>query len=300
MFSRHSARAALAAVVVVAALPLVSTATPGTAGPAEGLAFLVHHGGVWQVAVLDADRRAQAVTSSAVDKLRCSWLPSGREILATTVEGRVLRVDIQDRTEEAVDLGLSGIQDVAVSPDGRRLAFSFSAGGIVDGNDIWVARIDGAETRRLTRMPGLQHDPAWSPDGRFLYFLSGGGEQSHDVWRVAVDGDGGAEPITAGALYHFDVALSATGELAYSGNADGGYQIWTHRPPREPVRLTEGPGLHARPVWSRDASFLVFESTREHGGLALWRIDASGGAPERITGRDDLARSPCGWPQAVQ
>ena len=53
----------------------------------------------------------------------------------------------------------------ALSPDGKRLAFSWNG-------DLWLAPSGGGAARRLTVHPARDHHPAFSPDGKRLAFLS--------------------------------------------------------------------------------------------------------------------------------
>ena len=68
------------------------------------------------------------------------------------------------------------VGDPAVSPDGKRVAFAVRDTDY-DANrgrfDIWLAAIDGTgASTRLTTSPDNDTDPAWSPDGKWIYFLS--------------------------------------------------------------------------------------------------------------------------------
>ena len=85
----------------------------------------------------------------------------------------------------------------AWSPDGRRLAFSANLG---DGLDVFSIAADGGPERRLTTDAHLDDAPQYSPDGRWVYFLSDRAG-TRDIWRIpaagAGPGDGKAEPITA-------------------------------------------------------------------------------------------------------
>jgi Tol biopolymer transport system component len=58
----------------------------------------------------------------------------------------------------------------ALSPDGRRLAFSATTEGRVA---LWVRDLDAAEPVRLAGTEGA-HLPFWSPDGRAVGFFAGG------------------------------------------------------------------------------------------------------------------------------
>src|SRR6266550_4481486 len=46
---------------------------------------------------------------------------------------------------------------------GDRIAFSYA-------NDLWVANLDGTGVRRLTSHPGIEGNPRFSPDGKWIAF----------------------------------------------------------------------------------------------------------------------------------
>ena len=62
-----------------------------------------------------------------------------------------------------------------ISPDGQRVAFVVTT---IDEqkheyrSSIWVVPTAGGEARRLTMGPASTHSPSWSPDGRWLAFVS--------------------------------------------------------------------------------------------------------------------------------
>src|ERR1700742_3672947 len=84
-----------------------------------------------------------------------------------------------------------------VSPDGTRVAFAVRDTDY-DANrgryDLYVAKVDGSGVERLTTSAENDTAPAWSPDGRWIYFVSSRSGSSQ-VWRIAVAG-GEAEQVT--------------------------------------------------------------------------------------------------------
>ncbi len=72
------------------------------------------------------------------------------------------------------------------SPDGKRLAYCARR----DGNyDLYDIAVEGGPERRLTRDPGYDDGPDYSPEGRWIYFNSDR-SGSWDVWRIPAGGAG--------------------------------------------------------------------------------------------------------------
>ena len=53
--------------------------------------------------------------------------------------------------------------------------------------DLWIANLDGTQPRRITVDEGIESDPAFSPDGRFIAF-SAEYDGNVDVFIVPVEG----------------------------------------------------------------------------------------------------------------
>jgi dipeptidyl aminopeptidase/acylaminoacyl peptidase len=98
------------------------------------------------------------------------------------------------------------VTSVRVSPDGARVAFVVVTPAMEGEKSEWVsqvhvARADGSGAFQLTRGEKSASAPEWSPDGRWLAFLSARGAKKDGkdpqtgLWRVRVDG-GEAEPLT--------------------------------------------------------------------------------------------------------
>ena len=286
-FSSRSFAAPVLAMALVLALSGCTRPTTNTP-----IAFLAQGEGRWQVWWMPTpDATPVQVTRLTHDVARLSWFPDGRSVLANLQDGRLLRVDVRSGATQPVTLPFAGVLDAAIAPDGHRIAFSLTMSDSNDRNDIWVFDTRNSEQRKLTSMPGLQHEPTWSPDGKTIYFLSGKGEQTHDIWKVDV-ATGTTQQLTVNSLYHFDLAAREDGALAYSGNQGGNYDLWLLPPNGKAERLTDDAALDARPAWSPDGQSLVFESMREGAVPDLWRIDVKSRQAQRLTRMPGGARLP--------
>ncbi len=89
---------------------------------------------------------------------------------------------------------------VAVSPDGRRVAYVVTQVDSAENRyrrDLWIAAADGSGARRLTwtGAAGLG-DPSWSPDGRSLAFTAARAGGPSQLWILPLEEGGEAWPLT--------------------------------------------------------------------------------------------------------
>jgi dipeptidyl aminopeptidase/acylaminoacyl peptidase len=122
----------------------------------------------------------------------------------TLVVGLLLGFASSAAAQRAISLDdlyrLRHVSDPQVSPDGGWVAYTVSVSDSVhdrtDG-DIWMTSWDGDRTVRLTWTAGTEHTPRWSPDGRYLAFLTARDDkhEADQIWLLNRSG-GEAERIT--------------------------------------------------------------------------------------------------------
>ncbi len=87
------------------------------------------------------------------------------------------------------------VVNIAWSPDGQRMVYHTGN----PGDPMFVADRSGANAVQIFIHPrpgGHNHYPVWSPDGRWIYFVSGTWATNEmDLWRIAPSGEG-PEPLT--------------------------------------------------------------------------------------------------------
>ena len=99
------------------------------------------------------------------------------------------------------------VSSVQVSPDGRMVALAVRSAIMEDEiseyrTQIFLANVDGSHQRQITHGSKSADDPQWSPDGKWLSFLSNrnddtGESSKKNLWLLRTDAVGEAIQLTA-------------------------------------------------------------------------------------------------------
>ena len=222
---------------------------------------------------------------------------------------------------------LRSVNDPQVSPDGRRVAFVVGRADHESDGDhrqVWVAPTDGREPARPFTTGGEDHSPRWSPDGRFLAFVSDRGEKNqiflapldggeprqlthaeHGVASPAWSPDGRRLAFVARVgpapdrekgrvVRHLRSRLDGVGWFderrmhIFTVEVDGGAER----------QMTDGDWHDEQPAWSPDGATIAFVADREldrhdrHMRGDIWVVPASGGRARRLTRARGIAAAP--------
>ncbi len=170
--------------------------------------------------------------------------------------------------------------DPAVSPDGRRVAFTSER----DGNpELYVVDTASGLVLRLTRnLRAEDRRPAWSPNGRRLVWQSGR-TGSFDLYVMNADG-GRKQRLVGGAGDHVDPAWSPDGKtIAFSSNRGGHRDLWSAPAAGgEPELLLDVRGEARAPAWSPDGRRLAYGGV-VGGDADIWIVAPGRSEPRRVT-----------------
>jgi len=168
------------------------------------------------------------------------------------------------------------------SPDGQKILYAL-------GRDLYLAKGDGTEARKIVTAGGFPAHPRWSPDGtklRFSIYNSPNQTSFSSLWEVSADGTN-LHPLLPGWN---NPSTECCGNwtpdgkyFVFQSEREGMTNIWAIREQRgffrkssgEPVQLTQGPISLSTPVPSVDGQKLFVVGTQRRGELV--RYDAKSG-----------------------
>ena len=276
--------------------------SPAFSPDGRWLAFLRWEDGatyaLW--AVPQPDGQPKLLITSPVPITSFAWKPDSRSIIygggpMSTGELREVRVDGHDTLAPFVLEGQS--DQITIAPNGARLAYVLQN---LNAN-IWRLPLDrngqkdSRPPEKLFASTREQMDPAYSPDGKSIAFVSN--RSGHwNLWIGNANGTGLRE-FEAEALLPFHPAWSPDNrEIAFDSGASGKGEIWlVNASGGPPWRLVAMPGGAQVPSWSPDGKSVLFY-TNAKGTRQIWEIPASGGNPVQLTrgGTYDASESPDG------
>ena len=165
-------------------------------------------------------------------------------------------------------------QSGAWSPDGSALAFG-------NEKDLFVAKADGTEPRKVTTMQDLIRDVTWSPRGSEVQFVTGQGEipQTWLLWQVSLDGKNlhqvlpgwiNSEPVCCGRWTTDGkyLVFPLNGQIWALPQESGFLRIRRAKP----VQLTSSPMVLDTPIPSRDGKKLFVVGRTSRGELTRYNV----------------------------
>jgi len=124
--------------------------------------------------------------------------------------GQIWRIDREAKKPKLIHPGDFGLGEIAVSPDGKSVAFTTNYTGEVNDYhkcDVWVLDVESGATRPLADGPGGKFHPVWTCDGsQVLYVAPLDPELSYSQPNLyAVSALGPSEPVNLTADFPHDL-----------------------------------------------------------------------------------------------
>ncbi len=199
----------------------------------------------YQIYTLDLTTGDSARVSPGIGKTTCAFFQPGttRVLFAST------HLDPQAAQKQKAEL------DFRASGQQRRYAWDYD-----EHFDLFTARRDGAEVKRLSSTPGYDAEAAFSPDGQRIVFCS---------FRHAFP----TNNLSAADLKRMEADPAWFGEI-YLMDADGS----------NVRRLTDWPGYDGGPFFSPDGQRILWRHFNEEGTIAdVYTMKLDGSDRRRLT-----------------
>jgi Tol biopolymer transport system component/DNA-binding winged helix-turn-helix (wHTH) protein len=170
--------------------------------------------------------------------------------------------------------------DAAWMPDGQHILFA-------TGNDLYLARDNGSESRKLATLPGRAFWLRWSPDGgRLRVTLLNSETHTSTLWEAASDGTGAHVLLDK---WNSSPAAECCGSWTDDGRyyvfqsaRDGNSNIWAIPEhggflgrPAQPIRITNGPLDYRAPIIERGGRRTFFIGLNTESELLRYDRTAS-------------------------
>jgi len=215
-------------------------------------------------------------------------------------------INLATKEKRRVTEGSFTVTDPQWSPDGGSVAYTMSKGGSQESaftdisdernTDLYLAPTNdaGGTPRQLTSNPGPDYAPRFSPDGKWIAYLSGDDPNSWaakiDLVVTASDAATTAAPRNLTGKYNDSVngapKWSPDGAVLYAAGAEGVYgqllkvPVAGGAPPRA---IFESKGAYAGVDLSRDGRMLAFVFNDAKTPNDIWIAPSTGRGAQRLT-----------------
>ena len=247
----------------------------------------------------------RTLTNNDVDDGYASWSSDGKKIVFVRGAGatsaatddapdtEIYSMRADGSRERRLTDNESGDTAPSWSPSGRRIAYQHGTGSAPSSNhvngEIFIMKSDGSGKRRLTKNDVYDGEPVWSPNGRWILFVSARARETAgdlELYKMRPDGSR-VTRLTSDQSDSREGDWSPNGRWVVFSRGKGERQLFKVRSDgTHYTRLTHSSLSTFSPTWSPNGKWIAFigESSTE-----LMKIRARGGDRQTVLGAGELS-----------
>src|SRR5262245_25551870 len=190
----------------------------------------------------------------------------------------LIRLEISAETQENLaevrDFN-SQSDDYHLAPNGRHIVFSIHG-------EVFTAPVDEGDVRQITDSPWRDKDPIYSPDGKWIAFISDRSGRE-EIYITAADGAGEPQKITDldNLKFNFSWAPSSR-EIAFTAS-DSKLRKYSLENKQIIELCTSKYGNLGAPVWSPDGKWIAFSKADQTRITDVYLVPSAGGEERKVS-----------------
>jgi eukaryotic-like serine/threonine-protein kinase len=230
-----------------------------------------------------------------------AWSPDGK-VIAGVLQG----ADERGRYTNIVGVAAEGGAERLITS--QRWYVAGQIGWLADGSGLvalvmeqvtspvqfWHVSYPRGEVRKITNDLHSYRGVSLTADSRTLVTVQE--ELVSRIWIIpGAEADRARQVTSNKDDGRWGVAWTPDGQVLYTSSAGGGLNLWAVDPVRGDTRqLTTDGAMNQQPTASPGGRYVIFISARAGTGVRnVWRMDADGGNPTRLTGGKSEWRPTC-------
>lgn len=243
---------------------------------------------IWRVP--EQGGKSERVTSFTAGEVRWPAISADGKVIVFEHEFGVWKLDLASRKSAPIKLNISAetqenmaeirefnsqLDDYDLAPSGRRIVFSTHG-------EIFTAPVEEGDLRQITDGPARDRDPQYSPDGKWIAYVSDRSGRE-EIFVASAEGGGEARQITNIDILKSNFRWSPDNrEIAYT-SSDFKLRKFNLETGQTTDLASSRYGAITAPVWSPDGKWIAYGKPDHTRTSDIYLMPSAGGEEHKVT-----------------